>query len=266
MILHLSDPHFGTEQAELVQALQRLCWRLKPELVVVSGDLTQRARHSQFARAKHFLESLDCPYLVIPGNHDIPLFHLPKRVWQPFERYKQCFGTLAPVYETSHFFVVGLNTITSHHHTKGSISPKQIDRVGQLLEAAPKHKYKIVVTHQPFVVSKQQTEESEDIPRLVVPALRHWSYFGLNALLHGHLHESAVYDLNQCYSLGQSQPILDIHAGTALSHRIRHHLPNSVNILCNDLSVHRYDFDIHRHEFVFEKVLWDGATPTQLGQ
>lgn len=259
MILHLSDPHFGTEEAQLVKALQQLCWRLKPELVVVSGDLTQRARHSQFARAKHFLESLDCPYLVIPGNHDIPLFHLLKRVWQPFDRYKQCFGSLAPTHETKHFYVVGLNTITSHHHTKGSISPKQIERVAQLLQAAPAHKYKIVVTHQPFMVKTQQDKGSEDIPRLVVPALRRWSYVGLNALLHGHLHESAVYDLNQHYDLGQLQPILDIHAGTALSARRRHQLPNSVNIICNDLSVHRYDFNDFTQQFAFEKILWQGA-------
>ena len=257
MILHLSDPHFGTEKPRLVHALQRLCWHLKPELVVVSGDLTQRARHSQFARAKHFLESLDCPYLVIPGNHDIPLFHLPKRVWQPFERYKKCFGTLAPVHETEHFFVVGLNTITSHHHTKGSISPKQIERVGQLLEAAPKHKYKIVVTHQPFMVSQQEeNKEAADIPRLAQTALRRWSYVGLNGLLHGHLHQSAVYDLNEFYHLGQSHPILDIHAGTALSHRMRQSFPNSVNLICNDFSVHRYDFDNHSEQFIFSKILW----------
>jgi 3',5'-cyclic AMP phosphodiesterase CpdA len=256
MLLHLSDPHFGTEQPSIVQALQRLCAELQPELVVVSGDLTQRARQVQFVQAKAFLQSLNCPYLVIPGNHDIPLFHLPKRIWQPFKRFKECFGTLEPRLETEHFVVIGVNTIKSHHHTKGSISLRQIEWVSQQLQAALAHKRKIVVTHQPFVVSAHDNDAAKDIPRLMLPALRRWSAFGVEALLHGHLHESAVYDLNQYFLLGKAHPVLDIHAGTALSHRIRHQLPNSVNVINPDMSVLRYDYDAHENRFKMSKVLW----------
>lgn len=256
MILHLSDPHFGTEDPIKVKALQQLCWQLKPELVVVSGDLTQRARHEQFAQAKHFLESLKTPYLVIPGNHDIPLFHLPKRFWEPFERFKHCFGSLRPMHETEHFVVIGLNTIKSHHHTKGSISSEQIERVSQQLAQAPNNKFKIVVTHQPFVANPHDHDASGDIPRLMLPALKRWAVHGLNALLHGHLHQSAVFDLNHHYRLGRAHPILDIHAGTALSHRLRHGLPNSVNIIHNDLSIWRYDYIEAQQQFLLKQQLW----------
>ncbi len=260
MILHLSDPHFGTEQARPVRALKQLCDELKPEVVVVSGDLTQRARHGQFIDAKRFLESLGCPYLVIPGNHDIPLFHLPRRIWRPFHRFQQCFGSLEPQIETEHFFVVGVNTIKSHHHTKGSISLRQIEHVAEQLQAAPAHKHKIVATHQPFMVSPHDDEAAKDIPRLMLPALKRWSACGLHALLHGHLHHSAVYDLNQYFLLGRSHPVLDIHAGTALSHRVRHSIPNSVNIICADLTVRRYDYDETQVRFIEKKILWQPKT------
>lgn len=258
MILHLSDPHFGTEDSTKVHALQQLCWQLKPELVVVSGDLTQRARRSQFIKAKAFLDSLKTPYLVIPGNHDIPLFHLPQRFWQPLDRFKACFGTLTPVCETSHFVVIGLNTIKSHHHTKGSMSLKQIDWVSEQLKQASPHKFKIVVTHQPFFVGQQDESAKKDIPRLMLPALKQWAAYGINALLHGHLHQSAVYDLNQHYFLQQSHQILDIQAGTALSHRLRHGLPNSVNMIHNDLTVWRYDFQYESQQFVRYQQLQPG--------
>ena len=76
MLLHLSDLHFGTENVACMLAVQQLCESMRPEAVVVSGDLTQRARYAQFYACKHFLDSLNLPYLVVPGNHDIPLYHL----------------------------------------------------------------------------------------------------------------------------------------------------------------------------------------------
>lgn len=256
MLLHLSDPHFGTEQAELTHALQQLCAQLKPELVVVSGDLTQRARQHQFAAARAFMDSLGCPYLVVPGNHDIPLFHLPKRIWRPFHRFEQYFGHTDPMLETEHFVVIGVNTIVPQHHTKGRISLKQIHQVEHLLAAAPANKCKIVVTHQPFIAPPHDEDAARDIPSMMLPALHRWSQHGLNALLHGHLHQSAVYDLNRYFLLQQSHPILDIHAGTALSDRLRHTFPNSVNVISPDLNVHRYDYDTQHQQFVKTALLW----------
>ncbi len=91
MLVHLSDLHFGTEQPECIRALGDFCALHQPELIVVSGDLTQRARFQQFYACKQFLESLKRPYLVVPGNHDIPLFHLWNRFISPFARYQLFF-------------------------------------------------------------------------------------------------------------------------------------------------------------------------------
>ena len=68
MLLHLSDLHFGTENVACMQAIQQLCESMRPEAVVVSGDLTQRARYAQFYACKHFLDSLNLPYLVVPDT------------------------------------------------------------------------------------------------------------------------------------------------------------------------------------------------------
>ena len=88
MLLHLSDLHFGTEREVCIQAIRDFCELHRPEAVIVSGDLTQRARLKQFFDCRQFLDSLDLPYLVVPGNHDIPLFHVWNRFFSPFVRYQ----------------------------------------------------------------------------------------------------------------------------------------------------------------------------------
>lgn len=248
MLLHLSDLHFGTEQPAVLAALQRLCARLQPEAVVVSGDLTQRARPEQFAAAKVFLERLQRPYLVVAGNHDIPLFHVSERLLQPFARFERVFGAVEPTLSTAHFHLLGVNSITRHHHTQGSLSPWQIWHTGDRLAHAPEGLHKIVVSHQPFAVI--DPEDAEDIPRLMASAVRHWAHHGLSALLHGHFHQPAVFDLNTLHVLNHHAPVLDIQAGTALSKRLRRGVPNSLNIIHPDLRVERFDFAHAQAEFV----------------
>ena len=91
MLLHLSDLHFGTERAGCIQAIQQFCQQYRPEAIVVSGDLTQRARFKQFYHCRQFLDSLHIPYLVVPGNHDIPLYHVWNRFFYPIVRYQSFF-------------------------------------------------------------------------------------------------------------------------------------------------------------------------------
>ncbi len=240
MLLHLSDLHFGTEQPVVQAALKRLCQRLQPEAVVVSGDLTQRARLEQFLAARDFLHSLERPLLIVAGNHDIPLFHVSKRLLMPFHRFHQVFGNLEPVLETAHFYLVGVNSITRHHHTQGSISPLQIWQAGERLRQAPVGKRRLIVSHQPFAVN--HPVDADDIPRLMPRAVQHWANVGLEMILHGHLHIPAVFDLNEQLLLGQHRPVLDVQAGTSLSSRLRQGVPNSVNVIYPDLSVERLDF------------------------
>jgi 3',5'-cyclic AMP phosphodiesterase CpdA len=243
MILHLSDLHFGTEQENCLKAIREFCLEYPLEAVVVSGDLTQRARYLQFFHCKKFLESLGLPYIVIPGNHDIPLFHLWKRFWKPFGRYQFFFGDMEQTLETDHFYIMGLNTIHPKFHTKGMITDAQIKKINQQLAKAPDQKQKILLTHQPFFLGTAEKNLAKDRPVNSVKALRAWAEFGLNAVLHGHLHQSAVFDLNEIYQLGADHEIFEVHAGTATSYRLHGQSVNSFNLIYPDLKVEVFKFD-----------------------
>ena len=90
-VAHLSDLHFGREDPRVVEAVLQDVDAQHPDLVVVSGDLTQRARRGQFQAARAFLDRFKAPVLVVPGNHDIPLFDLARRFFRPLKRYRS-FG------------------------------------------------------------------------------------------------------------------------------------------------------------------------------
>ncbi len=250
MLLHLSDLHFGTERPQCLRALQRFCEMHQPEAAVISGDLTQRARYKQFFACRQFLEQLHMPYLTVPGNHDIPLYHLWNRVFSPFARYQLFFGHLEQELETEHFYIVGINSIRRRYHTRGHISLEQIEAVEQRLKCAPANKIKLIAAHQPFYTPPDDPHGIKDCPVLGRLALENWSKCGLFGLLHGHLHHSAVYDLNQIYQLGANHPVLDIHAGTALSYRLRHSQSNSFNCISKHGEIWHYDFDAEHGEFL----------------
>lgn len=250
MLLHLSDLHFGTERQGCISAIQQFCREHQPEAAVISGDLTQRARYRQFLACRHFLDSLDLPYLVVPGNHDIPLYHVWNRIFSPFARYQLFFGHTETVLETEHFYILGLNSIRRRYHTRGHISLEQIHETDEKLLQAPKHKLKIIAAHQPFYTPPDDPHGVNDCPILGRMALETWSKSGLYALLHGHLHQSAVYDLNQIYHLGAQHPVLDIHAGTATSYRLHAGLPNSFNTIDAAGDVEHYLFDQAQQRFV----------------
>lgn len=249
MLLHLSDLHFGTERHECMQAIQAFCRQHSPEVVVVSGDLTQRARLKQFYACRQFLDALSIPYLVVPGNHDIPLYHLWNRIFSPFLRYRAFFGQPESTLETEHFYIVGVNSIRRRYHTRGHISLEQIQATCQKLKQAPVDKIKLVVCHQPFYSPTDQ-HDRKDAPVLGKIALEQWGQTGLFGILHGHLHQSAVYDLTKIYQLNIQHPIYDIHAGTAISSRLHHEASNSFNVILDNGVIEHYRFDEQLERFV----------------
>ncbi|WP_410209285.1 metallophosphoesterase family protein [Aquirhabdus sp.] len=252
MLLHLSDVHFGAEQDTVTDALRKLCDSLPLEAIAISGDLTQRARRSQFQAFFNFFNTLGVPWLVVPGNHDIPLYHLPKRVFSPFGHYESVFGDTEKMLETKHFHLVGVNSISPKHHTRGRLTPHQIERIGERLKLGAIGKHRVILSHQPFRVLRPYQER--DIPTLVVHAAQHWADCGLDALLHGHFHVPVVLPLQTHFGL--SKEVLDIQAGTAVSHRLRYDVPNSVNIIHPDLTVDRYDYNLHTKQFERSGQLW----------
>ncbi|MGZ5269625.1 MAG: metallophosphoesterase [Ramlibacter sp.] len=84
LLLHISDTHFGTEQPKVAAALLALAHERRPDLLVYSGDMTQRAREVEFAAARAFCQELGIArMLALPGNHDIPLFDVFARAMHP---------------------------------------------------------------------------------------------------------------------------------------------------------------------------------------
>src|SRR5438477_1801758 len=115
-IAHISDLHFGSHDTAIARCLLESIGDAKPDLVVLSGDLTQRARHSEFVQARHFVEQIEQPVLIVPGNHDIPLYNLLHRFLSPLEKFRH---HMAPTALTNDWYcdeelaVLGLNTARS---------------------------------------------------------------------------------------------------------------------------------------------------------
>ena len=225
MILHLTDPHFGTERPEVVQGLIALAAQRCPEWVVVSGDITQRARGAQFQAARSFMDRLGAPWLAVPGNHDIPLFNLWARCARPYAGHRAAFGSeLEPVFASHDLLVLGVNTTRAYRHKNGEVSTQQVQRVARRLSQATAAQLRVVVVHQPIDVMRPQ-----DLPdRLLghATAQQAWAEAGADIVLGGHIHLPYVMPLP-----GLARPLWAVQAGTAVSHRVRPGVPNSVNVL-----------------------------------
>lgn len=226
VLLQISDTHFGTEQPHVVEALVNLAAQQRPDVVVLSGDITQRARPAQFRAAKAFVDRLGAPVLAVPGNHDIPLFDLWTRLRRPYARYIAAFGAdLEPLHRSPDLLVVCVNTTRAWRHKHGEISGLQVGRVSRLLEDSGSAQLRVVVVHQPVAVTL-----AEDVPNRVrghAAALQRWAAAGADLVMGGHIHLPYVMALQD-----MARPIWAVQAGTAASSRVRKDVPNSVNLLC----------------------------------
>lgn len=228
-ILQISDTHFGTEQPAVVEALLQLAGDHAPDLLVLSGDVTQRARVTQFKAALEFLRRMPVEnQLVLPGNHDIPLFNVLGRFLSPYRNFQRSFGSnLEPEFESEELLVLGVNTTRASHHTVGEVSPAQIERVSRRLSAASPVQLRVIVAHQPV----RATRDS-DIKNLLLnhqAAIHAWSAAGADLILGGHIHLPHVRPLKEVHDLPRT--LWSVLAGTAVSHRVRGEVPNSVNLI-----------------------------------
>ncbi|AVS75185.1 alpha/beta fold hydrolase [Paracidovorax cattleyae] len=138
VLMHLSDLHFGAHDPRVCAAVQALARALPVSVVVVSGDLTQRATVPQFAAAHAFIAALPARHtLVMPGNHDLPLFAWWERIGGAYRRYARWWGDdREPVCDAGGFFVVGVDTTRPWRHSQASLSGAQIDRAARRLAGA----------------------------------------------------------------------------------------------------------------------------------
>jgi 3',5'-cyclic AMP phosphodiesterase CpdA len=253
LLVQISDPHFGTEQPEVVDALRRFVHAQSPQLAIVSGDITQRARRRQFRLARAFIDSLDVPgLLVIPGNHDIPLFNVAARLLRPYANHMREFGELEPVFASDDVLAIAVNTTRNYRHTDGEISAAQVEQVALRLGQAHAQQLRIVVTHQPVCVIRDQ--DRPDLVRGHAYAIHRWAEAGADLILGGHIHLPYLCALTSQYD-NLARPIWALQAGAAVSCRIRHEAGNSVNLIRYEANalrrcqVERWDYLPAQHAF-----------------
>ena len=227
-VLHLSDLHFGRHDNDVVAGIGSLIETTRPSVIAISGDFTQRARTHEFELARDFLRTLPSPVIVVPGNHDVPLYSLISRWLQPLDRYKRFISDdLHPSYVDEEIAIVGINTARSLTFKNGRINEKQIERTCECLNTAANGAVRIVVTHHPFDLPNPGT--SDAVVGRAKMAMRGLVGCAVDLILSGHHHKTHTTSSAERYKI-DGRPVLLVQAGTATSTRQRGEV-NSCNVL-----------------------------------
>ena len=244
-LVHLSDLHFGRVEHALLLPLVEAVSALSPDLVVVSGDLTQRARTAEFLHAKEFLARLPVPQIVVPGNHDVPLYNVVDRLLKPLEKFRRHIEpNLSPSYIDSEMAVQGVNTARSLVVKNGRINDAQIQSLRNTLCDLDEEVVKVVVTHHPFDVPSH-IPAGERVGRADM-AMNAFAQCGVDVLLAGHLHTSRSGNTGDRYALSGYSALV-VSAGTATSTRGRGEA-NSFNVL----RLEKRRIEVQRFEWVHD--------------
>ncbi len=228
-IVHVSDIHFGHADDVVASELFEKVSEIAPDLLVVSGDLTQRARREQFDQARRFLNQFTMPKIVVPGNHDVPLYNVFDRFARPYKKYDEFFGKdHEPWFFDGELAVAGVNTVRSLVIKGGRINEKQVERLRARLGEIDDKVLKIVVSHHPFDLPYEL--DDDDIVGRAKKFMPELANCGADIFLAGHLHVSAITNSSRRYNLQNGRAALVIQAGTATSTRERGQA-NSFNLL-----------------------------------
>ena len=221
-LVHLSDLHFGAHDELLVVAVEEKIRALKPDLVVISGDFTQRARVEQFKEACDFLERLrdgGFEVLGVPGNHDVPLYDVLRRFLSPLTRYRRFIDdTLCPFIALPGVGILGINTARSLTFKDGRISHEQIEFIQRTFERVPEDSMRVLVTHHPLLAVPVGEEMERAVGRQEL-ALDAIEAAGVDLLLAGHAHHASVHSASDLVT--RAGGALVVQAGTATSTRTR---------------------------------------------
>jgi 3',5'-cyclic AMP phosphodiesterase CpdA len=226
-ILHLSDLHFGRHRPALVEAVVALTQTLAPDLIAISGDLTQRARRRELDAARAFLARLPGPLLRVPGNHDMPGWQLWERFGEPWRKWCSRLGPeLEPVVETPGLLAVGVNTARPgglyRDWSRGRIDADQVKRIEGLLAAGHAKPLRLLVAHHPLLLTPAGAHRGlMGNAEMALPRLR---AAGLDLALGGHVHLGYA---------GVVGGVVIAHAGTGTSDRLVGE-PNGCNLITGD--------------------------------
>ena len=232
VVVHVSDLHFGKHfQPVLAEELAKCITRWRPKALVVAGDVTMRARAGQFRQAREFLRRIPAPKLVVPGNHDVPLYNLPARALFPFRNYNRFIADLVenPI-TLAGVTLLGINTVNPWMHQRGRITPAHLERIREWCRSAPRDAWRVLVIHQhlfqaPVRRRPGRIREGEALVRTL-------GSMGVDALVAGHLHFPYVVPAHaHVPDLGPSVAL--VHSGTPTSRRTRSQSEsaNSFNVI-----------------------------------
>ncbi|MEP6743641.1 MAG: metallophosphoesterase [bacterium] len=248
-IVHLSDIHFGRVDAAVVGPLIDAVNQIAPDVVAVSGDLTQRARSHQFMEARAFLDALPQPQIVVPGNHDIPMHNVFARFAQPLRKYRRYITSdLRPFHHDDEIVVLGVSTARSFTIKGGRINQHQAEWMRERLCSFDPEVVKIVVTHHPFDLP--EGHDKRNLVGRARMAMERLASCGADVFLAGHLHVSHTTHSAKRYKI-KGHSALVIQAGTATSNRGRGEA-NSFNVI----RVERPNITIERLEWQPEQGLF----------
>ncbi len=219
LILHISDLHFGKINSNVLNSLLTLINTQKVNCVVVTGDLTQRARSHQFLAALEFLKKVEAPVLSVPGNHDVPLYNLIQRFFSPFRKYNKYIKPFSTsIYKDDDMIIAGITTNNIYSIKEGKISKKGIQVLEEIFTKDAPQPIRIIACHHPVF----KNTNNLNIKKLQDRALT----LNPHMILSGHDHQSSV----EFIDLENKKFPLLVNAGTATSSRTRKEA-NSVNLI-----------------------------------
>lgn len=248
-VVHVSDLHFGRVDPELLAPLRSAIARQRPDVLVVSGDLTQRARRAQFRAARDFLATLPTPQVVVPGNHDVPFYDVVRRFLAPLDRFRRYItADPMPEFRDGEIAVVGVNTARSLTFKGGRINVDQVREVAERFEGLPEHVTRIVVTHHPFEVPADG--DPDDVLGRAPMAMAEFARAEVDVFLSGHLHRSNIDTTARTYRINGFAALV-VQAGTATSTRGRgeHNAFNVLRIGERDLRIQTWRWSPEKAAF-----------------
>lgn len=212
-IIQLSDLHFGTEREGIIAPLFQDIAEQRPDIIVISGDFTQRARHREYAAARDFISKLNIKTIInVPGNHDIALYNLIERFGYPLRKYKKYITSeLFPSYEDNHIAILGVNSATPYKAMSGFISDNQLAYIVQYFKRLPESVIKILVMHHNLIASERHKNINH--AEVIIEA---FASCNINLVLSGHIHCAYIEQLKRSHI---NHNMYVITAGTSISTR-----------------------------------------------
>lgn len=260
-VVHMSDIHFGRIDQALLKPLIEAVTNRRPDAVVISGDLTQRARPHEFQEARAFLDSLPKPQIVVPGNHDVPLHNIYARFRHALVNYcRYITEDLEPFFADQEMAILGLNTARSLTFKGGRINAAQLARIEERFCPLGKDLTKILVTHHPFDLPEMHNDGLL-VGRSRMAMLK-LAACGVDLLLAGHYHISSSGHTALRYKIAGHSAIF-VQAGTASSTRGRGEA-NSFNVIQiegSQINIERLAWDPQRCAFVIHSAEQFRRTP-----